>query len=211
MLCPRCGDVFADAFTGVSACVRCGGVWLSQPTIDRAFGEPIWPAGSNLWWRRELHCPVCASQGTVTVMNAILDGNVLVDRCRGHGVWLDDGELGRILDANGNGLAELYARVHGVDMQPDVLRRLTQTELAQKRMQAAESKVWLERMKSEAQRAADDARKRRQGAVLGEAKQNVERLEEKLVRIRHELRTCENELAAARVLVHELENEPPST
>jgi Zn-finger nucleic acid-binding protein len=210
IVCPRCDDVFDEIFEGVSACVRCNGMWIAQPAIDRAFSDPMWPPGPSAWWRRELSCPVCASEGKLAIMVPVLDGTVVVDRCRGHGVWLDEGELGRVLGVP-DGLAVLYARLFGTDMPTDLQRSLTGSELAQRRRQASEHKAWLDRVMADAKQAADEARKRRTewAKACEDAKAEVGGLEAKLVRIRTEVRQCEHDLAAARVRLQQLESKPP--
>ncbi len=97
LACPRCDEVLEEAFEGVHACLRCAGVWIMQPAIDTTFGDPRWPLGHAAWWHRALECPECGADGTPKVMDASIVDEVIVDRCRGHGVWLDEGELARVL------------------------------------------------------------------------------------------------------------------
>jgi Zn-finger nucleic acid-binding protein len=96
LACPRCGELL-EATRGAHGCIRCGGTWIAQATIERVFGDEKWPHGSSLWWRNALVCPVCAVSGRDATMIALAVEDVVVDRCTEHGVWLDDGELGRIL------------------------------------------------------------------------------------------------------------------
>ena len=42
------------------------------------------------------NCPVCSKPMKRYVFS--LDSGVVVDRCPPHGIWLDDGELGSLLD-----------------------------------------------------------------------------------------------------------------
>lgn len=97
LLCPRCGDVLGKVFDSVQACTRCEGTWMPQTVVERAFGEPTWPQGPNAWWRQGRDCPECAVEGTPRRMLAVFIDHVLVDRCRGHGAWFDQGELCHVL------------------------------------------------------------------------------------------------------------------
>ncbi|HSD86473.1 MAG TPA: zf-TFIIB domain-containing protein, partial [Kofleriaceae bacterium] len=91
--CPRCGEVLADVTTGVSMCARCGGIWLAQRAVTAAFQDPTWPHGVGMWWRRDLPCPRCAFEGSPDAMSTVTVGDLLLDRCVEHGLWLDRGEL----------------------------------------------------------------------------------------------------------------------
>ena len=106
------------AFEGVSSCLRCEGLWIAPATLDAAFGNPHWPEGNTLWWRNSIECPECAFEGKVTLMAARLSNDVLVDQCPEHGVWLDRGELGRLMGAGPDELAALRDRL--AVMAPDL-------------------------------------------------------------------------------------------
>lgn len=97
LACPRCGELLEETAIGAHDCLRCGGTWLAQHAIDAAFDGARWPVGSSLWWRSQLACPECARRGRNEVMPALAVGDVVVDRCADHGVWLDEGELERVL------------------------------------------------------------------------------------------------------------------
>jgi Zn-finger nucleic acid-binding protein len=211
LLCPRCGDVLRDVFAGVSSCVRCEGLWLAQPTIDRAFGDPTWPGGTTAWWRRELNCPVCATDGTVEVMTAILHGNVVIDHCRGHGTWLDAGELGRILHTPNNGVEDLYLRLFGTQMPDDMLRKLTGDEIARRRHEATETRARIDKLVADraALRLAATARIADWQQGREQARQEVERLEAQIVKTRELLRRYERELVEARAVLRGIEQNPP--
>jgi Zn-finger nucleic acid-binding protein len=99
------------AFEGVSACLRCEGLWIAPATLDAAFGNPRWPDGHTLWWRNSVECPECAFEGKATVMSARMSSDVLVDQCPEHGVWLDRGELGRLMGVAGDELGALRDRL----------------------------------------------------------------------------------------------------
>lgn len=98
LACPRCGERLEAAFEGVMACMRCAGLWIEEAVIELAFRTPHWPPGASAWWRVELACPMCALEGKTTDLVPVISGEVLVDRCSGHGLWLDAGELGRLMN-----------------------------------------------------------------------------------------------------------------
>ncbi len=122
--CPRCSERLDHVLDGVAACPRCQGAWIAQATLDTAFGNPRWPAGQRMWWHDELECPECAASGTTTKLAARSSNEVMVDACAAHGVWLDRGELGRLmsLSAGADELAELRRKVAAV-ADPEGLRQ----------------------------------------------------------------------------------------
>ena len=63
--------------------------------------HPDMPLGESLT------CPVCAGPLKRHVFS--FDSGVVVDRCRNHGLWLDDGELASLLDYLSKGDAEIEA------------------------------------------------------------------------------------------------------
>jgi Zn-finger nucleic acid-binding protein len=113
------------AFEGVCSCLRCEGLWISPATLDAAFGNPAWPAGQTLWWRNSIECPECAFDGASTPMTARMSGDVIVDQCQDHGVWLDRGELGRLMGTPEGELEALRARLLAIapDLEQLVARR----------------------------------------------------------------------------------------
>jgi len=111
LLCPRCAEMLDRAFEGAWPCPRCEGLWLAPATLDAAFGDPHWPAGQAMWWRNSIECPECAIEGKATVMTARMSSGVIVDQCADHGVWLDRGELGRLMGVADNAVGALRARV----------------------------------------------------------------------------------------------------
>jgi Zn-finger nucleic acid-binding protein len=171
LLCPRCGDVLDRVFAGVAACPRCQGAWINQSTLDTAFGNPRWPQGQNLWWHAELECPECATEGTKTKMDARSANEVMVDLCPSHGLWLDQGELGRLMGlAEGSDeLLELQKRVTAIAPDPDELasRRVAwRTELDVRRRAASEFRSWVEQ--EQKRKAAEAAAIAAQRAVAAE-------------------------------------------
>jgi len=125
LLCPRCGEMLDRAFDGVSSCLRCEGLWIAPGTLDAAFGNPRWPSGQALWWRNSIHCPECAFEGKETLMAARMSNDVIVDQCAVHGLWLDRGELGRLMGVDADELGALRARLAVIapDLDQLVARR----------------------------------------------------------------------------------------
>lgn len=105
MLCPRDQTpLIAHVREGVEAdvCSQCHGVWFSRPALEACAQKlganaalptaPIQVRPSPIL--RRLPCPVCQPDRLVTHMHE----SVEVDTCpRCHGVWLDQGEMERIL------------------------------------------------------------------------------------------------------------------
>jgi len=116
--CPRCGEGLERALDGVSTCMCCRGLWIASAVLEVAFGNPGWPLGQPLWWRSAIECPACALEGQQTLMSARMSDDVIVDQCAAHGVWLDHGELGRLMGGAADELAAL--RVQLARVQPRV-------------------------------------------------------------------------------------------
>jgi Zn-finger nucleic acid-binding protein len=126
LLCPRCGEILDPTFEGVSACLRCEGMWISPATLEPGFGAPPWSADEMLWWRNSIECPDCVFEGKSSVMQARISSDVIVDRCPQHGLWLDRGELGRLMGVPNDQLAALRARLSGI--APDLERLVARRE-----------------------------------------------------------------------------------
>lgn len=111
MHCPHCSQpLITLEFSGleVDYCVECAGIWLDCGELeqlvttqgDDAYLNTAVAASSREKARR---CPLCRRK-----MEKIRIGraDVLLDRCRAHGIWSDAGELRKILasvDAEGQG------------------------------------------------------------------------------------------------------------
>ena len=200
LLCPRCGEVLDRVFGGVSACPRCQGMWITQSTLDSAFGNPRWPPGQNLWWHQELECPECAAEGVVAKMAARRADAVMVDLCPSHGLWLDEGELGRLMKIE-DGTDEMLAlqrRVSAASPDPDELaqRRLSwRSELDARRRAAQDFRSWVE----------NEHRRKQAEAAQAEKAAEMQRLEERRKERERELvaeaakQARARELAAKRV------------
>jgi Zn-finger nucleic acid-binding protein len=110
--CPRCReDTQALRLGGTVAreCAQCGGLWLDLDALDRLTREhdELVAATSILAARiavaptptdvvRYVPCPVCGKLMNRT--NFAHASGVILDVCKGHGVWLDRGELQRVMD-----------------------------------------------------------------------------------------------------------------
>lgn len=126
LACPRCGRPLSDSTGKVATCPGCHGVWLPAPVISELFGDEDWPRGTPMWWHSKLACPQCAraASGEPPLMLARSVGGVFVDRCASHGVWLDAGEVGRVVALPGVHDAEvlgaLRARLQGAEVLPSM-------------------------------------------------------------------------------------------
>ncbi|MBI5863714.1 MAG: zf-TFIIB domain-containing protein [Planctomycetes bacterium] len=117
LACPQCGGrLEALAFNSenrlvIERCPDCFGLFFDPGELDETVRATVAPAGSADRERlqhildeegpeqppavRYINCPVCHS-----LMNRRLIGlrsGVVIDECREHGIWLNGGELRRIL------------------------------------------------------------------------------------------------------------------
>ena len=110
--CPRCRAEMQALQLGKTTgreCAQCGGLWLDLETLDRLTSErdqlvsatsilaarlPLSPTPTDVV--RYVPCPVCEKLMNRT--NFAHASGVILDVCKGHGVWLDRGELQRVLD-----------------------------------------------------------------------------------------------------------------
>lgn len=122
--CPRCAETMAALTLGdvaVRECAACGGLWLDPATLQRlcdarerhaeitgmlAARTPSAAAPDTV---RYVPCPSCRK--LMNRVNFARTSGVIMDVCRTHGVWLDRGELERVVGfVDGGGLAA--AREH---------------------------------------------------------------------------------------------------
>ena len=117
--CPECGEescLVSRPLGAVQAaameCPRCGGLWLGsevfQKLVDQAAAETTPQLASKQSTRSELPvmhdetewryrtCPLCRE--LMPRQHYGRGSGVIVDLCRGHGLWFDANELPRILD-----------------------------------------------------------------------------------------------------------------
>jgi Zn-finger nucleic acid-binding protein len=115
--CPRCReDMQALKLGGVTAreCAQCGGLWLDPESLQKLANAREESAGvvSALAARapldaaapdvvRYIPCPRCDK--LMNRSNFAHSSGVILDVCKAHGVWLDRGELQRVLSFVGSG------------------------------------------------------------------------------------------------------------
>jgi Zn-finger nucleic acid-binding protein len=139
MNCPRCGESLQALRLGAMPaheCAACGGVWLDPGTFQKLCDDRDEHAGvaSVLEGRmptkpvtpdavKYLFCPQCKK--LMNRVNFAHTSGVITDVCKEHGVWLDRGELQRVMAfVEHGGLAAM--RQHQIDQLDDERRRLEQ-------------------------------------------------------------------------------------
>ena len=136
MLCPVCEVekiVVELDEVEVDYCVECKGIWLDpgelELLIEMSGAEPgplsrLVDSGGGKKPSEKRRCPVCRKK----MLEVEVEGppSVVVDRCRhGHGLWLDDRELGQLIESSGGSPeTEALARLCG---------RMLKSERAQSR------------------------------------------------------------------------------
>lgn len=122
--CPRCREAMQQLRLGVTSvheCAACGGLWIDPATLQTLCDarEEHAAVASVLAARipsvgiidvvHYIPCPRCA-----TLMNRVnfaKSSGVIMDVCKADGVWLDRGELQRVMEFVGRGgLAMARAR-----------------------------------------------------------------------------------------------------
>lgn len=123
--CPRCGAVMQGLMLGnteVTECAECGGLWLDPRTLQSlvnareahasvmhelaARAPASRPASDTV---RYIPCPRCGK--LMNRQNFARSSGVITDVCKTDGVWLDRGELQRVLGfVDAGGLAVQRAR-----------------------------------------------------------------------------------------------------
>jgi len=108
--CPECRRDLAPVKVGsvlLDECLACGGVFVDPPSFERICAEreqqavvlkasfPA-PAGRAVRAERYRPCPVCGR--LMNRQNFARLSGVIVDVCRGHGVWFNHGELQAIVE-----------------------------------------------------------------------------------------------------------------
>ena len=111
MTCPRCSVEFGSRMLGeieVEECASCGGVWLEEDELRKAkdLADPdlVW-MDFEIWKHADrfevsvkpVRCPRCDIDMAAVVYG---DTKIEVDFCiRCQSVWLDNGELEKIVEA----------------------------------------------------------------------------------------------------------------
>jgi hypothetical protein len=125
MLCPVCNletIILELDQVEVDYCRACKGMWLDPGELElllemaKAQTGPLHRAissGGHKVAGQKRRCPVCRKK----MLQVEIAGppGVVVDRCRrGHGLWLDDRELGQLIEsAGGHPESEALARLCG--------------------------------------------------------------------------------------------------
>ena len=110
MNCPRCKLALTRVSSVIDAdlCSECEGLWLSKEALEKCLTLPReYLRNSPLWVSLEadhpdvsleplINCPTCLHE----MQRHNYDGktSIIIDACDEHGIWLDDGELSKILD-----------------------------------------------------------------------------------------------------------------
>jgi Zn-finger nucleic acid-binding protein len=109
--CPECQQPFSPVKVGsviLDECSRCGGLWVDSSSFHRICQEteqqtvvleavsagadaPPPPASHRYW-----PCPEC--RRLMNRQNFARVSGIIVDVCKGHGVWFNQGELRRIIE-----------------------------------------------------------------------------------------------------------------
>ena len=135
--CPRCRESMQALRLGDTVareCGACGGLWLDPLSLQRLCdgrevrAEVVSALGARVPSVRPLPdvvryvpCPLCGR--IMNRKNFAQSSGVVLDVCVNHGVWLDRGELERVLSfVSDGGLAR--ARVHEQQQRAEERRRL---------------------------------------------------------------------------------------
>ena len=111
MQCPACDKpmvILEHLEIEVDFCVACRGCWLDPGELELMLGipantAPSWSSLTTGGARSPRRCPRC---GQPMRVGPFPGTEVEVDVCRrGHGLWLDDGELAAIGKAGGGAAA----------------------------------------------------------------------------------------------------------
>jgi Zn-finger nucleic acid-binding protein len=219
LFCPRCNELLDQVDFGVDICPRCEGFWIGTSVLELSGNQ--WPAGPQVWWRREVRCPMCAAQGRVTVMNARTSNDVIVDQCFAHGVWLDRGELSRVMrDPAVKGLTKLREHLAALEPSPEELvlkrerwhgeqeERARLGAIERKRIESERVKREEESKQTEAQRVEDRRRaneeKLREAERLAEARR-AEQSRGEAARAEFERKQAAERIEADRAAIAEAE------
>ncbi|MHC4325474.1 MAG: TFIIB-type zinc ribbon-containing protein [Planctomycetota bacterium] len=115
MNCPVCKEPMITMELDnveIDYCLGCHGIWLDagelEMFLDGAEGKDRFLAS----FQKDTHtneirrkCPICLRK-MHKVQTGESEPKVLIDRCRkGHGLWLDKGELKEIIENHGSGEA----------------------------------------------------------------------------------------------------------
>ncbi len=143
--CPECQQHFSPVKVGsvvLDECARCGGLWVDSSSFHRICQEteeqtmvlegtssgPETPPTtvSHRYWP----CPEC--RRLMNRQNFARVSGIIVDVCKGHGVWFNQGELRRIIE---------FIRDGGMSRARDRERRDLEDERARLRATARDAQI----------------------------------------------------------------------
>jgi Zn-finger nucleic acid-binding protein len=105
MTCPRCTATMKSTDLG-QLCPGCDGCWLNYEQLNASLrlsdselenselANTVVDDHADTERERYLRCPQCSTRMRRQIY--LVESGVVVDTCREHGIWLDDGELGKI-------------------------------------------------------------------------------------------------------------------
>jgi Zn-finger nucleic acid-binding protein len=107
--CPRCAEWLTEvrvAGSRLEECTRCGGLWMPVATFNHvcfnaeaqaaATGMVLPPQAPVDPHQMYLKCPTCGDLMNRTIYAR--KSGVITNVCRKHGIWLDRGQLPRIIE-----------------------------------------------------------------------------------------------------------------
>ncbi len=99
-VCPECGKQFAEIQVNgitIESCIYCKSLWFDLGELKELTGLLDDIPGMRLADREsKLPCPVCSKAMYRKVF--MRRSNLVVDLCRDHGIYLENGELERALE-----------------------------------------------------------------------------------------------------------------
>jgi Zn-finger nucleic acid-binding protein len=141
--CPHCHSEMSSVTIGstsVRECERCLGLWLNVPSFEKICADReqqsavlgvATPAHKNAVREAgKLHyvpCPECSQ--LMNRINFARCSGVIVDVCKGHGIWFDRDELSRIVEFIRGGGLETSRAKEKLQIEED-RQRLRQEQLA---------------------------------------------------------------------------------
>jgi Zn-finger nucleic acid-binding protein len=108
MNCPRCSLPMQPGLPHTFLCSQCEGCWvdkgsmqhLTQMSREVLESSPLAPSlvadAPGVALEPRLDCPECHNPMARRVYCG--DSGVVIDRCREHGMWFDDGELAQAVE-----------------------------------------------------------------------------------------------------------------
>lgn len=127
MICPKCGGSLNPREVGevvVEQCETCQGLWLDLgelgAVIDFQRQHPESALAADVVAvpaRNEVTgpCPRCGGEGNMTRITSLQDASLVMDSCPVcYGIWLDGGELHRLMNQGpGFSLRGFFRRLFG--------------------------------------------------------------------------------------------------